>query len=100
MGLKKFFNDNERFLKKSSMTMNNNNGRKKLCSDQEAESGAMRYVKKLNAPECYRFFLKVMYHLPYDTRENILECSLRRQIKAPKKYFTHAAKSELKKLGY
>lgn len=72
----------------------------KLCSDKEAESGAERYIKLLNAPECRLFFLKVMYHLPYDTREHILEASIRPGIDIPKKYFTHCAKRELANLGF
>ncbi|MBR0403079.1 hypothetical protein IJI55_00805 [Candidatus Saccharibacteria bacterium] len=91
-------NVNERLLKKSSMTMNRD--RDKLCSDEEAESGALRYERKLKAPECHKFFLKVMYHLPYDTREAILEASTKSWIKSPKKYFTYSAKKALLKLGH
>ena len=91
-------NDKERFLKKKSMTMIR--GRRKLCSDAEAEMGAERYERKLNAPECHQFFLKVMYHLPYEDRERILEYSQRAGITSPKRYFTYSAKKALAKLGY
>ena len=72
----------------------------KLCSDKEAESGANRYMRLLNAPECREFFLKVMYHLPYEDRERLLESSTKPWIKAPKRYFTYCAKKELTKIGY
>ena len=87
--LKGNFNDNEKVLRKA-----------KLCSDTEAESGAERFIRILSAPECRKFFLKVMYHLPYDIRENILSMSIRPSIKSPKKYFTYCAKKELAKIGY
>ena len=74
--------------------------RAKLCSDKEAESGADRYVRLLEAPECWKFFLKVMYHLPYDIREDLLAAATREGIKCPKKYFTYSARRELEKLGY
>lgn len=78
-----------------------NRGRKaKLCSDAEAESGAERYAKLLNAPECKLFFMKVMYHLPYDTRERILASATRPGILAPKNYFTYSAKRELARFGF
>lgn len=91
-------NDIDRFLKKSSLSMIR--GNRKLCSDIEAENGATRYEKKLDAPECHRFFLKVMYHLPYNTRESILEASMRKGIKSPKRYFTYSAKKALEKIGH
>lgn len=87
------------FFKEISISMKETR-RAKLCSDKEAESGANRYIKLLNAPECKNFFLKVMYHLPYDTRERILESSVRPWITTPKKYFTHCAKRELENLGF
>ena len=74
--------------------------RGKLCSDKEAESGAERYIRILHAPECREFFLKVMYHLPYDIRERILEASNKPWVKTPKKYFTFSAKKELSKFGF
>ena len=67
----------DRFLKKPSFSMI----REKLCSDNEAESGAERYIRLLNAPECREFFLKVMYHLPYEVRERILEAATRPWVK-------------------
>ena len=73
---------------------------KKLCSDKEAEQGAERYIKLLNAPTCREFFLKVMYHLPYDTRERILESALKPWVKAPAHYYTYCAKKELALLGF
>lgn len=98
MGIVRRINDsmiNDRFLKKSSMI-----NEKKLCSEAEAEAGAERYIRRLNAPECRKFFLKVMYWLPYDDRERILEASTRAHIAAPKHYFTHCARLELAKRGH
>ena len=91
--------DNESFLKKTSMSLILTR-KAKLCSDKEAESGAERYVRLLNAPECRSFFLKVMYHLPYDNRERILEAATKPWVKTPKKYFTYCAKKELVNLGF
>lgn len=95
----KTINDNESFLKETSMTMMGTR-KNKLCSDNEAESGAERYIRILGAPECRKFFIKVMYYLPYDTREKILELSTRSSIMNPKKYFTYVAKRELAKVGF
>ena len=86
----------ERLLKKPSFSMI----RGKLCSDAEAESGAERYARLLNAPECRLFFLKVMYHLPYETREHILAAATQPWVKEPKKYFTYSAKKELARIGF
>ena len=91
--------DNEDFLKEN---LNDNDqlvSKAKLVSNKEAESGADRYVRLLGAPECRLFFLKVMYHLPYDIRERILEASSKSEVRSPKKYFTYSAKRELAKLG-
>lgn len=72
----------------------------KLCSDNEAESGAERFIRLLDAPECREFFLKVMYHLPYETRENLLAAAKKPWIRVPKKYFTYCAKRELARVGF
>lgn len=96
----KVINDNENFLKRKFNDIDDKIRKTKLCSDQEAELGANRYIKILNAPECRKFFLKTMYHLPYDIREKILESSIKPKITSPKKYFTYCAKRELAKLGY
>lgn len=92
-------NDKDCSLKGTSISMNMVS-KAKLCSDKEAESGAERYANLLNAPECRQFFLKVMYHLPYDIRERILEAATKPWIKIPKKYFTYCAKKELTNLGF
>lgn len=86
--------------KMPKITMPMGGRRAKLCSDKEAESGADRYVRLLEAPECWKFFLKVMYHLPYDTREALLVAATKEGIDSPKRYFTYSAKRELEKLGY
>ena len=92
-------NDNERFSERKSND-NERVSKAKLCSDREAESGAERYIRILRAPECRKFFLKVMYHLPYDIRESILESSTRPWVRESKKFFTYCAKKELAKLGF
>lgn len=101
-GEKKRINENdiESFLKRNFNIIDKGSRKAKLCSDNEAESGADRYIKLLKAPECRAFFLKVMYHLPYDDRERILEAATKPWIKTPKNYFTYCAKRELKNLGF
>lgn len=96
----KALNDNEKYRR---LKNNDNEGVKrkaKLCSDIEAEAGAERYIKTLNAPECREFFLKVMYHLPYETRERLLSMAIRPSVTRQKNYFTYCAKKELAKLGF
>lgn len=108
-GEKLVINDNDKDIESSfkknfnviDNNVNDGQGHKsKLCSDAEAEEGAERYVRLLNAPECREFFLKVMYHLPYDTRERILETAVKPRIKSPARYFTYCAKRELALLGF
>lgn len=72
----------------------------RLCSDAEAEAGADRLIEKLDAPECRLFFIKVMYYIPYDERERLLNIAVRPCIKSPKKYFTFSAKRALARLGH
>ena len=93
-------NENDNFLKRNINVNDMCSKKAKLCSDKEAEAGAQRFIKILNAPECREFFLKVMYHLPYETRERILELSIKPGIRTPKKYFTYSAKRELALLGF
>lgn len=92
--------DNDRPFTKDFNFNERCSSRAKLCSDKEAESGAERYIRLLDAPECREFFLKVMYHLPYDTREKLLDSAKRPWIRSPKKFFTYCAKRELALLGY
>ena len=56
-------------------------------------------MKKLEANGCREFLLKVMYYLPYDIRENILEAATKPWVKMPAHYFTYSAKRELAKRG-
>lgn len=93
-------NVNEGSFKRRFRVNNKKTRKAKLCSDAEAESGAERYIQILNAPECREFFLKVMYHLPYDTREHILEKATRTGVGSPAHYFTYCAKRELTLLGF
>lgn len=97
-------NENETDSKNNIFFESNVNDRKyrraKLCSDNEAESGAERYIRLLKAPDCREFFLKVMYHLPYDTREYLLNKALKAGVEKPAHYFTYCAKRELVRLGF
>lgn len=89
--------DKDCFLKRNILVLEKS--RAKLCSDKEAESGAERLVRALKAKDSREFMLKVMYHLPYDTRERILESSLKPGVNNPKRYFLYCAKKELDRLG-
>lgn len=89
--------DKDLLLKEKSLSLRKS--KTKLCSDKEAESGAERLMHILGATDSQQFFLKVMYHLPYETRERILEYSTRPGIKSQKGYFLYCAKRELERLG-
>lgn len=93
-------NDNESFFKRNFNDNDSMRRKAKLCSDTEAESGAERYIRTLNAPECREFFIKVMYYLPYEIRERLLSMAVRPSVQCSKKYFTYCAKKELAKIGY
>ena len=83
-----------------SLTVNGITPRKKLCSVEEAEVGADRLVRELDAECSRKFFLKCMYHLPYEEREAILFCAKRPTVRKPANYFVFSAKRALKKYGY
>lgn len=91
-------NENDKNIIFNEM-INERSSRVKLCSDREAESGAKRYMKKLGAVGCREFLLKVMYYLPYDIRENILEAATKPWVRTPAHYFTYSAKRELTRRG-
>ena len=77
----------------------------KLCNTNripaiEAERRAYRLVEKLNAPDCYKFYLKCVYHLSEAEIENSLEVSTRPGIKSPARYFSTTAKKLLTAKGF
>lgn len=90
---------NEVSERNNSMINERKKPKSKLVGLTEAEYGADRLVRKLNAPECRQFFCKVMYYLPANQREIILEYATSGAVKSPKHYFTASAKRELLKLG-
>lgn len=73
---------------------------KRRITPGEAESRAQVLVDKFKAPQCRLFFLKCIYHLPEYKIANLVETSLRPNIKSHIRYFTVAAKHELELLGY
>lgn len=66
----------------------------------EAERRAYRLVEKLNAPDCYKFYLKCVYHLSEAEIQNSLEVSTRPGIKCPARYFSTTAKKLLAAKGF
>lgn len=71
--------------------------RKISCS--EAEAKAELLVRKLSAPQCRKFFLKCIYHLPEAEIQNALEVSMKPQIYSPVRYFNKVCKTKLAKRG-
>lgn len=77
----------------------------KLCktskiSAQEAECKARFLAQRLNAPNCYKFYLKCVYHLSEAEVQQALEVATRPYVKCPAKYFSTAAKRLLTAKGY
>lgn len=93
---------------KQSLTINESMNRggavEKLCktnkiSAQEAECKARFLAQRLNAPNCYKFYLKCVYHLSEAEVQQALEAATRPYVKCPAKYFSTAAKRLLEKKG-
>jgi|GEM_PF-4069471 hypothetical protein len=77
----------------------------KLCKTskipaQEAECKARFLAQRLNAPNCYKFYLKCVYHLSEAEVQQALEVATRPYVKCPAKYFSTAAKRLLTAKGY
>lgn len=77
----------------------------KLCktskiSAHEAECKARFLAQRLNAPNCYKFYLKCVYHLSEAEVQQALEVATRPYVKCPAKYFSTAAKRLLTAKGY
>lgn len=69
-------------------------------SAQEAECKARFLAQRLNAPNCYKFYLKCVYHLSEAEVQQALEVATRPYVKCPAKYFSTAAKRLLTAKGY
>lgn len=88
-----------------SDSMNKGWAVEKLCktskiSAQEAECKARFLAQRLNAPNCYKFYLKCVYHLSEAEVQQALEVATRPYVKCPAKYFSTAAKRLLTAKGY
>lgn len=86
-------------------SMNKGLAVEKLCktskiSAQEAECKARFLTQRLNAPNCYKFYLKCVYHLSEAEVQQALEVATRPYVKCPAKYFSTAAKRLLTAKGY
>lgn len=86
-------------------SMNKGRAVEKLCktskiSAQEAECKARFLAQRLNAPNCYKFYLKCVYHLSEAEVQQALEVATRPYVKCPAKYFSTAAKRLLTAKGY
>ena len=86
-------------------SMNKGLAVEKLCktskiSAQEAECKARFLAQRLNAPNCYKFYLKCVYHLSEAEVQQALEVATRPYVKCPAKYFSTAAKRLLTAKGY
>lgn len=100
---------NDSMMVKQSLTFNDSMNKgwcvEKLCktnkiSAQEAECKARFLVQRLNAPNCYKFYLKCVYHLSESEVQQALEVATRPYVKNQAKYFSTAAKRLLIKKGY
>lgn len=69
-------------------------------SAQEAECKARFLVQRLNSPNCYKFYLKCVYHLSEAEVQQALEVATRPYVKCPARYFSTAAKKLLTAKGY
>jgi hypothetical protein len=100
---------NDSMKVKQSLTINDSMNKgwavEKLCktskiSAQEAECKARFLAQRLNAPNCYKFYLKCVYHLSEAEVQTALEVSTRPYVKCPAKYFSTTAKKLLIARGY
>ena len=106
-GINEILNDSMKI--KRSLILNDSMNKgwavEKLCktskiSAQEAECKARFLVQRLNAPNCYKFYLKCVYHLSEAEVQQALEVATRPYVKCPARYFSTAAKRLLTAKGY
>lgn len=88
-----------------SMTMSNSNSVEKLWKNnkitaKEAEAKARFLAQRLNAPDCYKFYLKCVYHLSEAEIQQALEVATRPYVRCPARYFSTSAKKLLVAKGY
>lgn len=88
-----------------SMTMSNSNSVEKLWKSnkttaEEAEAKARFLAQRLNAPDCYKFYLKCVYHLSEAEIQQALEVATRPYVRCPARYFSTSAKKLLVAKGY
>ena len=106
-GINEILNDSMKI--KRSLILNDSMNKgwavEKLCktskiSAQEAECKARFLAQRLNAPNCYKFYLKCVYHLSEAEVQQALEVATRPYVKCPARYFSTAAKRLLTAKGY
>lgn len=101
----KSVNIKQSLISVKSMTMSNSNPVEKLWKSnkitaQEAEAKARFLTQRLNAPDCYKFYLKCVYHLSEAEIQQALEVATRPYVRCPARYFSTSAKKLLVAKGY
>ena len=101
----KSVNIKQSLISVKSMTMSNSNPVEKLWKSnkitaQEAEAKARFLTQRLNAPGCYKFYLKCVYHLSEAEIQQALEVATRPYVRCPARYFSTSAKKLLVAKGY
>ena len=106
--INEILNDKSMTIKQSLISMksmSNSNPVEKLWKSnkitaQEAETKARFLVQRLNAPDCYKFYLKCVYHLSEAEIQQALEVATRPYVRCPARYFSTSAKKLLVTKGY
>ena len=88
--------DNEGFL---SRKLNDNDRKKSLISAKQADVQVHYLINKFKAPQCRKFFYKVVYHIPEHRIIDAVADATRSKIISPTKYFVKTMKNELDELG-
>lgn len=101
----KSVNIKQSLISVKSMTMSNSNPVEKLWKSnkitaQEAEAKARFLAQRLNSPDCYKFYLKCVYHLSEAEIQQALEVATRPYVRCPARYFSTSAKKLLVAKGY
>lgn len=101
----KSVNIKQSLISVKSMTMSNINPVEKMWKSnkitaQEAEAKARFLTQRLNAPDCYKFYLKCVYHLSEAEIQQALEVATRPYVRCPARYFSTSAKKLLIARGY
>lgn len=101
----KSVNIKQSLISMKSMTMSNSNSVEKLWKSnkitaKEAEAKARFLAQRLNAPDCFKFYLKCVYHLSEAEIQQALEVATRPYVRCPARYFSTSAKKLLVAKGY